>query len=266
MKKKITREQRITKALVLHAYSLNSTGLLNGKMGLVLYFFHLGRVENNEIFTRFAEELLDNVIKSIPERILIDFEEGITGIGWAIENLIQNGFIDSDADEVLENFDLAVNNTLIHRKNDILTIISIGIYYVSRLAYRIDEEEKETVLDLKYHTILLIDELDRHFFTMKETLSDNVIYLLKELYKLNIFNYKIERLLHSVTDARNIHYLIPMIPKLNETEIDVIFLSTDIKSKYAGFDMKNIPENERWGLKKGIAGIGLQKIMYQHGK
>ena len=260
------REQRITNALVQNAYSLKCTGLLNGKMGLVLYFFYLGKVENNELFTRFAEKLLDNVIESIPERILIDFEEGITGIGWAIENLIQNGFIDSDADEVLVNFDLAVNNALIHRKNDILTILSIGFYYVSRLSYRIDEEEKETVLDLKYHTILLIDELDRLFFTMKEILSDNVIYLLKELHKLNIFNYKIDRLLRPITDARNIHYLIPMVPKLDEAEINLILLSTDIKSKYAGFDMKHIPKDERWGIKKGIAGFGLQKIMYQHGK
>ena len=29
--------------------------------------------------------------------------------------------------------------------------------------------------------------------------------------------------------------------------------------------MGSIPANERWGLKKGIAGIGLQKIFLENG-
>ena len=81
MKIKFSREQRISNALMIHASSIDNLGLLNGKMGLVLYFYYLGRLKNNEVFIRFAGDMLDEVIESLRMDLPIDFENGITGIG-----------------------------------------------------------------------------------------------------------------------------------------------------------------------------------------
>lgn len=103
-----TREQRIVNALILHAYSLEDPGLLHGKMGITLYFYHLGRNTGNDIFSKFAEDLLDHIINSLYTNLPIDFENGITDIGWGVEYLIQSGFIEANADEILEEFDAKI--------------------------------------------------------------------------------------------------------------------------------------------------------------
>ena len=306
MKVKFTREQRIVNALMIHASLIDNLGLLHGKMGVALCFFHLGRLKGNEVFTRFAEGLLDEVIEGLHTDLPVDFENGITGIGWAAEHLIQNGFVEADADDILEELDAKVKRALMHEECGLDTIISIGYYLVSRISYRADNDDSMVVLDMKYLIILLTDEIERQ---IAGGASSSVLYdLLSELHKLNVFNHKVEKLLTlcqrgfaachsecSVAESKNLgdpstslrmtgknhkgdfaistavverdscSYLIPYIPRLSAPDVEAIMNGKDVRSRYAGFDMKLIPESERWGLKRGIAGFGLQKIFIDNG-
>ena len=258
MKIEFTREQRITNALMLHSTAVEDCGLLHGKMGIALYFHHLARSSGNAVFAEFASELIDNVTESLHADMPLEFASGITGIGWAVEHLIQNGFVEADADNILEEFDAKVTNTLIHSDNNIETLLSIGHYYISRLRYRANDEENLTALDLKYNTILFIDELERKINA--DSPSADVLYLLDELHKINVFNYKVEKIRAKIPPTEY-DFLVPFVPRLTRAEVETLLDSSDVKSKYAGYDMSSIPETERWGVKNGIAGIGLQKII-----
>lgn len=251
-------KQDIEHTLMLQANSIEDIGLLHGKVGIAIYFHHLARQGGKSIFAEFADELIDQVTESLSNETPFDFERGITGIGWAVEYLIQNGFVEADADEILEEFDTKVNQVLIHEQKDIATTLAIGHYLNARLRYRAEDEENQRVLDLKYQTILYIDELERQIYKVKPTAE--VAYLLSELHKLKIFNYKIEKLQRYVGDFEY-DYLFPMIERLTPEQIDERLNSQDIPSKYAGYDLTDTPEEQRWGLSKGIAGIGLQKLL-----
>lgn len=245
---------------MLHSTSISDIGLLHGKVGIAIYFHHLARQSGKSVFSEFADKLINEVTNSISTETPFDFESGITGIGWAIEYLIQNGFIDADADDMLEEFDTKVYQVLIHEQKDIATTLAIGHYLVSRLRYRVKNEETIAVLDLKYQTILYIDELERQIYKSKPTAE--VAYLLTELHKLNIFNYKVGKLQRQV-GAFDYDYLFPMVERLSPEQIEEKLNSNNVPYKYAFFTLTDVTENQRWGLLNGIAGIGIQKILQQ---
>lgn len=124
---------RIANHLILNASFLNNLGLYHGKMGIVLFFAHYARYTKNLIYDEFAGELLDEIYEEINDNVSLDFENGLTGIGWGIEYLLQNGFMEGDSDEILCQIDEKVMERDMRRikdesKKNGLTGIS---YYIS---------------------------------------------------------------------------------------------------------------------------------------
>lgn len=261
MKIEFTREQRITNALMLHSSSLSDIGFLHGKMGVALYFSYLARSSGKAVFEDFAMELIDNVTESLHDDIPVDFENGITGIGWAVEHLIQNGFIEADADDVLEELDAKVARELIYSENSFENLLSIGYYYCARLCYRVEDDTSPTVLNLKYNAILFIDELERQIWN-NNTHRVETAHLLDELLKLNIFNYKVNEI-RKFLNITEFGFIVPFIPRMTSEQLFAKLNSPDVPSPLAGYNLSQVPEMERWGLKNGIAGIGLQSIILQ---
>ena len=97
--------ERIARHLMMHASFLPNIGLYHGKMGIVLFFAHYARNTGNTLYEDFAGELLDEVYEEIHSALPVDFESGLCGIGWGIEYLLQNGFMEGDADEALAELD-----------------------------------------------------------------------------------------------------------------------------------------------------------------
>lgn len=83
-------------------------GLFNGKMGLSIFFFHYARYTNHSLFEDFAAELLDEVLEMIHADTAIGFSNGLCGIGWGVEYLEQEGFVEGDTNEVLKEIDARV--------------------------------------------------------------------------------------------------------------------------------------------------------------
>jgi glycosyltransferase len=96
---------RIARYLMLHGSSTSNIGLLNGKMGIILFFYELGRYTGRENYDIFAGELLDEVYDEINNEAPLHFRDGLCGIGWGMEYLIRNGFIEADSDDVLDELD-----------------------------------------------------------------------------------------------------------------------------------------------------------------
>ena len=100
-----SRYQRIINVLLLNASFIDNLGLMHGKMGIAIYFFHLARETKNPVYEDYAGELIDEIYEEITINTPLDFENGLAGIGWGIEYLVQNGFLEADTNEVLEEFD-----------------------------------------------------------------------------------------------------------------------------------------------------------------
>jgi len=79
--------RRIADFLVINGGFLDNPGLYTGEMGLALFFFHYADFMKNEIYKDYAFELLEKVQERIHEETPIDFKQGLTGIGSAIECL-----------------------------------------------------------------------------------------------------------------------------------------------------------------------------------
>lgn len=261
MKIPFTPLQKITNALMLNVSSIEDIGVQHGKMGAVLYFYHLSRSTGERFFAEFAENLLDDVTGSLTTEMGVDFRSGITGIGYMVEHLIQNGFIDANADEVLEEIDQRSKNQLCYGDNSLENVISIAHYFVSRLRYRVDDEDNMTVVNLKYCTIILLDELER--LLLDGQCSQHTAFVLSELHKLNIFNYKVEKLQRMVGGSDQT-YLFPFVGTKSQVEIERILTLMEPFSENGLYGLDALPTKERFGLRSGLAGVGLQLINNSH--
>ena len=97
--------KRIADHQMLHGSFRRDLGVLNGKMGIVLFFFHYARYTGRVLYEDFAGEMLEEVIQELHSDLPIRFSDGLCGIGWGVEYLIQNAFIAGDSDEILEDLD-----------------------------------------------------------------------------------------------------------------------------------------------------------------
>lgn len=87
--------------LLLHSSFTNNLGLMNGKMGSVLFFALYFQHTQNEMYDDFAGDLLSEVIEDIHLDIPYTFENGMLGIAWGIQFLLLNGYMEGDAQDVL---------------------------------------------------------------------------------------------------------------------------------------------------------------------
>lgn len=127
---------RVARYLILNASSLKELGLFHGKMGIVIFFAHYGRYVNSKLYNDFSEILLNEIFEEIYQMIDISFESGLCGIGWGIEYLLENNYIEGDSDEILSDIDLRLMECNIRRVNDLSLaqgILGIGCYIEKRL-------------------------------------------------------------------------------------------------------------------------------------
>lgn len=160
----ITINQRMINTLLLHSSFIDNLGLLNGKMGISIFFYHLARKTGNPIYEDYAGELIDEIYEDINLNTPLDFANGLAGIGWGIEYLVQNHFIEADADDVFGEIDKRLM-PLIHSLPPSLGlcqgVIGLGAYLLKRIQNPGASDEKIQTLINKQSMIHLISELDR---------------------------------------------------------------------------------------------------------
>lgn len=99
------KPDRIANILILKSSDHSDIGLLDGKMGIAIAFAHLSRCSNNKIYYECMSDLLDDILGNIYKGLNYSFKSGLSGIGWGIEYLIQNGFVEGDSVEICEEID-----------------------------------------------------------------------------------------------------------------------------------------------------------------
>ena len=79
------RLQRIANVLILNVSFTDNLGLLNGKMGIAILFYHYARYTKNDIYEEYAGQLINEIYEGITNVSSVDFFNGLTSIGWGIE-------------------------------------------------------------------------------------------------------------------------------------------------------------------------------------
>jgi hypothetical protein len=208
LKEKIDiRLQRIANVLLLNASFTNNIGLLNGKMGIAIFFYHYASYSGNKLYENYAGDLIDEIYKEINVSSSIDFATGLMGIGWGIEYLVRNCFLEADTDEVLMEIDNTVfratlkTPVLITNQTD---LFGFGLYYLARLNGCENDNDNLNTIIKKQMLTYLHDDCER--LLTKEELFDfkvpqltinqinSIVYFLIGVQRLKLFPVKLAKL------------------------------------------------------------------------
>lgn len=152
--------QRIARYLMLHGCFTSNIGLLNGKTGIAIFFYHYARYTGKHIYNNFAGELLDEIYKEIHLNIPVNFRDGLCGIAWGVEYLIRNRFVEGNPDDVLDDLDKQIVERDVRRISDYSLetgLTGIACYVISRMENR----EKEHAYIRSDYIYDLIESLKR---------------------------------------------------------------------------------------------------------
>ena len=95
---------QIVDMLLLNGTLTDCSGLIHGKMGIAVFFFHYAQHTGNDLFEDYALELIGEIQSQLHVNSPADYERGIAGIGVGIDNLIKNDFFEAD-DDFFDDFD-----------------------------------------------------------------------------------------------------------------------------------------------------------------
>lgn len=189
---------KLVRQLEVEALQTEDPGLLYGKMGIAIFFFKYARSSANACYEDFAMQIIESVLANINEATPVTYASGLAGIGTGIVHLIQEGFIQADSNEVLQEIDdtmiRVVHLRLVHSADIETGVCGIGRYFVYRLRGQSAEIDCWRIVLIKEHLIYLIDWLEELIPESTAYLND-IQELLLEILPLGIYRTKVEKLL-----------------------------------------------------------------------
>lgn len=120
--------------LMLHGSFINNLGLLNGKMGIILFFYHYAKYTQCKRYEDFANCMMEEVYEEININSPKDFANGLSGISFGVSYLINNKFVKVDID-ILDELDSKIMEWDVKRMSDYSLqtgLAGIGFYVLSR--------------------------------------------------------------------------------------------------------------------------------------
>jgi hypothetical protein len=281
------RLERIAKVLLLNASFIDNIGLLNGKMGIAIFFYQYGRYTNNKVYTDYAGELIDEIYEEVNTNTSVDFTNGLTGIGWGIEYLVENKYIDADTDEALAEIDNVVYRSILDSPlllDNGSDLFGYGLYSIARSHGHEHDDDNLTTLIKKEHLIYLTDECERllvhkrylEFNILKLSLVtvNSLLWFLLEMERLNLFPSKVCKILKYLPDYLsynhdkvNSYARISVLHELSEKAAGQL-VDVDLKTRYRLLSdltknekMENISDNK--SVLKNLQSIHLQKLIFK---
>lgn len=235
-------------------------GLMHGNTGLCLYFYQFSKRINNPEYEQLADDLLDKVFANLSTSAFADFENGLAGIGWGIEYLVQNGFAEGDTDDILEEVDNKVFKSL---NEENLNSFELGngltgylFYLISRLKNPSNPNSMSQRINREL-LILTINKLDEVVTSQFPAITKDMVfdlfwrfpvmlYGLVQAFELNIYNEKIRCMinqwimnLEAYLPSMHINriYLATVLSQVNtilpnkriEKQIQILLFATDFE-------------------------------------
>ena len=236
-------------------------GLADGKMGLCIYYYYIGRIFNNTDYKQNAELLIDEVFEQIKMTKGLDIKNGLSGIGMGIDHLIDNEYVEGDSNDILTDVDNELFKQICNldklKDDDLFPHLQLIYYFTVRLKKQKKNSENEQLFkEVIINTINYIsDKIYRNF--TDEPVSFNIenpsiqsLFVLgqcHELHKDKIYKILKEISLYTLSKMPILHanrlYLLYTMDNLNK-KIEQKGWSEHIKLLLQASDIEYIIESE----------------------
>lgn len=202
------RLDSINRSISKNEEAIKAPGLFHGKMGIAIYFYQQFKFTGNKEWEIIADKLIDQIYDSIGSNIVqVDFESGLAGIGWGFEYLVQNGFVEANTDEILEDIDNKIFQHIIHTEEIPFGMNNGVLGYASYVIWRLkccNNTELRFILERLHIEIIkkIGSAIEKQATRFAEPAGFNLLWELPllllifgETLKLNIYRSKILRIL-----------------------------------------------------------------------
>ncbi|RZJ85747.1 MAG: hypothetical protein EOO20_19720, partial [Chryseobacterium sp.] len=138
-------------------------GLYNGKMGICIALFAAHRISGDTKYISSAHELLDEISNNVHNVKELGLGAGLAGVGWGIEWVIQNGFLDEDSNEILSDLDDELYRDVIFSRSQNISVyngaLGKAIYFYKRLKSKDLQNHRFRRISIIESIVLLTDEI-----------------------------------------------------------------------------------------------------------
>lgn len=175
--------------------------LKEGLIGNALFFYFIYQECQEEDYREFADGLLDRLVDGLTGYLPLGFEQGLSGIGWGIEYLVQQKLVSDDSGRVLEDFDLLFRERLMLGRLDMHAVVGMGLYLAQQAQGRCDKPACRGVKRIKRNMLLCLHRLEDGW--TEEVEQDTGLLLqsfcvLTDFCSFNVCRFKVIRLLDRV--------------------------------------------------------------------
>jgi len=193
--------------------NIKERGLYYGKAGEVLLLYSLFQMTGDTGFQKKAINNLNEISEHIAGVEDLGFAEGLAGIGWAIEWVAQNNFLEIDTNEVLEDIDNILYKSVIFSSDNNISLhngtLGKFLYFLSRYKSKNPGNIRLKNIFQEECLILLTDDLyekicGENGLLHKENLSGedlvslgHAIYFLSDFLWLKLNEPTVETLLYN---------------------------------------------------------------------
>ncbi|NOQ26720.1 MAG: hypothetical protein GQ564_15275 [Bacteroidales bacterium] len=188
--------------------------IMGGKAGEILFWAHYSLYKKDEVILNKVTAILSEVFEEIEKGFNYPtFAGGVAGIGWIVEYLVENDFINADTNEIIGSLDdflypLMLNFIREGNYDYLHGALGIGLYFLKRqtnkssLKYLLDLVNELDKIAIKDDSgVRWLSELDRNKNTKGFNLSlshgmSSIIAFLSKLYSAGIAEEKVIKLLN----------------------------------------------------------------------
>lgn len=193
----------------------DNIGLIGGQTGVAIFLFNYAKFRQEEKYYDRGMEILSNVFDAINDGFSYHtFSSGLAGVGWTVEHLVRNDFLEADTDEILKELDPFIHQAMIleikeNNNYDFLHgAVGCGIYFLERLANPKAREYLSELVDelknrsqqeengsIKWRSILNREDNSEGYNLSLSHGIASIIAFLAYLHRLDICREKVNPLL-----------------------------------------------------------------------
>lgn len=272
---------KIARQLLINSSFTQNIGLSCGKCGAIIFFYMLERSVHPQKYdvSSIADSLIDEILEDVHTKSPADIDDGLTGMGIAIEYLIKEGFVAGTSDDILDDIDKQLFR---YRQSvDCTTEIvrdsyAFGLYAIHRTksikqihTYK-DFEKLESILYLIDDCSLIIKKSHCITYKMMTSIYAFLLFVLQNGIQTDKIENMIYESLNCQYDSNTDLYSDKLSFKIYLEKIKEYTLSKELRlsidrtiKKIHGFsnDWKNM---EKDVCLKEISNLALLSILYDH--
>ena len=177
MNKLASQIDSLNKHLIGSLHTSYPFGLAHGKMGLLIYLYHLYDYTQEAIYKEKAERLLDDLLENdLSKNAELTVEEGLCGVALGLDYIVKKQFVDGDINDLLSGIDDLLFKKLVfgnmESRYSLSQLIHFLYYIYKRLEIQTNDNERFPFEGLAIKLVnQLADLIDASFFEESYTFS-----------------------------------------------------------------------------------------------